>query len=250
MNNLPSVYDNALLAQLADSPTSQELAFQLRYQVYCKERGFELEDRFPLGLERDEHDARALHILVRNRSCGAPLGVSRVLLDDPCGQTCLPVETHGCAAVRERLARLRDTENVHVAEISRFAVTRNIGHVMPRQQSVSSAHVSMGVVAMIFAQSWCHDVTHWIGLLGASLPRFLRRLGIICKPIGSVIEYRGKRQPVIADLRDVWQGVARRNPDLIRLAERFAGEGPLPVHQLVASAAMNEQRSAVEARVA
>ena len=241
MNDLSSLYGDALLAQLADNPSSRELAFRLRYQVYCKERGFEPDDRFPHGLERDEHDDRALHILVRNRDCGAPLGVSRVVLDDPDGQACLPVETHGCAAVTERLARLRAMENVQVAEISRFAVTRNLRDVTRLQQGVGSAHVSMGVVAMIFAQSWCHGVTHWIGLLDASLPRFLRRLGISCQAFGSVIEFRGKRQPVMADLRDVWQGVARRNPELTRLAESFAGEGPLPIHQPAATAAVTAQ---------
>ncbi len=244
MNELSSVYDHALLAQLADNPASQKLAFQLRHQVYCKERGFEPDDRFPQGLERDEHDERALHVLVRNRRCGAPLGVSRVVLDDPDVRVRLPVETHGCASVAERLNRLRVMENVHVAEISRFAVTRNVNHVLGAKENVGSVHVSMGVVAMILAQSWCHGVTHWVGLLDASLPRFLRRLGIGCQPVGSVIEFRGKRQPMLADLQDVWQGVARRNPELIRLAERFAG------NQTAVPETANEQRPAVEARLA
>ncbi|MDN3517175.1 PEP-CTERM/exosortase system-associated acyltransferase [Aquisalimonas lutea] len=239
MNDLSSVYGHVLLAQLVDNPASQELAFRLRHQVYCKERGFEPDDSFPDGLERDEHDDRALQILVRNRLCGSPLGVSRVVLDDPGAQRSLPVETHGCTAVRERLARLRAMEYVQLAEISRFAVTRNLNRVVESQQDVGSAHVSMGVIAMIFAQSWRYGVTHWVGLLDASLPRFLRRLGITCQPIGSVIEFRGTRQPVLADLRDVWQGVARRNPDLIRLAERFANESPLPMSQATAHAAAN-----------
>ena len=249
MNDLSSVYGHALLAQLADNPASRQLAFRLRHQVYCKERGFEPDDRYPLGLERDEHDDRAIHILVRNRRCGAPLGVSRVVLDDPDGGTPLPVETHGCTEVRERLERLRMMDNVKVAEVSRFAVTRNLRRIMELQRGIGSVHVSMGVVAMIFAQSWRYGVTHWIGLLDACLPRFLRRLGIGCQPIGSVIEFRGTRQPVMADLRDVWEGVDRRNPELTRLAERFAGEGPIPRRKPSRPAA-NVEMQAVQAGVA
>ncbi|WP_290633266.1 PEP-CTERM/exosortase system-associated acyltransferase [Aquisalimonas sp.] len=221
MNNLSAIYHESLLAQCAQDPGAVQDALRLRYQVYCLERGYEDYSRFPDHMETDEYDDAATHVLVRNRSDGTTVGTSRLVFDDGHG---LPIRTHGSRSVEQQLARTRQLNpSCRIAEVSRFAVTRTFSTLMSQQQSVmvSSRHVTMGLVALLFRQSWESGVTHWTALLNAALIRFFTRVGIHFQPIGPVINHRGARQPVMASLDALWSGVKAEGTALARLAEQL-----------------------------
>src|SRR4051812_7287264 len=52
-------------------------AMRLRYRVYCEERGYEPGQN---GIEQDEYDPNAKHILVRSRATGEVYGTVRIVL--------------------------------------------------------------------------------------------------------------------------------------------------------------------------
>ena len=63
--------------EIASSPEQLREAQQLRFRVYCQERGFEPGKG---GLEHDRFDPASRHVLVRNRATGVVLGTVRVVL--------------------------------------------------------------------------------------------------------------------------------------------------------------------------
>src|SRR6185312_7020962 len=63
--------------ELADTPELVREAHRLRYQVYCLERGYKLDGE---GLEIDEYDTRAHHVVLCHRRSGEVLGTARLVL--------------------------------------------------------------------------------------------------------------------------------------------------------------------------
>jgi N-acyl amino acid synthase of PEP-CTERM/exosortase system len=61
---------------IADEPELVEAACRLRYQVYCLERGFEPGSN---GIETDEFDRNARHVLLVHRQTGETIGTARVI---------------------------------------------------------------------------------------------------------------------------------------------------------------------------
>lgn len=252
MHNLLAVYERSLFAQLADSTETKRLAFRLRYQVYCRERAYERIDGYPEQMETDAYDDHALHLLVRSQANGAPVGVARLVRDAAGGRGSLPIESHGSRSVSAHLSRLRSAGSGGIAEVSRVAVTKGLksitrrspgANVALRRQaestagaespSLSSRHVSMGLLALMLTQSWRHDITHWTALIDSSLLRFLPWLGIGCQPIGTVIDHRGQRQPVVVAVSDVWAGIVEHCTPAALLTRRIAGPALVPDGQPV-----------------
>ena len=268
MKNLSVIYHESLLAQPAENAAMRQAAFSLRYQVYCIERDFEDVSEFPEAMESDGYDAQARHLLVRTRGCGSILGASRLVEDGVAGDG-LPIESHGFSSVSKQLAKVRSAHGTRIGEVSRLAVTRRLPFIIgrnlasgprkarpwplvrngrPHQEvaatlpAVRSQHVTMGLVALLFEQSWSHGVTHWAALLDPALQRFLRRVGIQFHPIGPVIDHRGPRQPVMASLEDLWSGVKAKGTPLAGLVEQLCASrlsgGQMPeVEQHVAKRA-------------
>ncbi len=67
--------DNAFSVVLADTPELVNAACRLQYQVYCVERGFEPGSN---GVETDEFDGHARHVLLIRRQSGEVIGTDRV----------------------------------------------------------------------------------------------------------------------------------------------------------------------------
>ncbi|TCO82436.1 N-acyl amino acid synthase of PEP-CTERM/exosortase system [Plasticicumulans lactativorans] len=56
---------------------------RLRYEVYCREFGFEREEDCPGQMERDEYDDQSLHCLLVHRSTQSSAGTVRLVLSRP-----------------------------------------------------------------------------------------------------------------------------------------------------------------------
>ncbi len=107
---------------LADDEWSRRIHYQLRYQVFCVETGYEDPALFPDGEEKDEWDDKAVHFLVRERENNRWVAAMRLIL--PHGDV-LPIETR-----TEIEEALRPPCN-QVLEISRLCM---VGHYRRRLQ--------------------------------------------------------------------------------------------------------------------
>ena len=101
---------------LANDESSRHIHYQLRYQVYCLETGYEDPAQFPDEEEKDAWDGDAVHFLVREPASGRWVAAMRLVL--PSAQI-LPIEKR--VAIEPSLWQDRR----HSAEVSRLCM---VGH--------------------------------------------------------------------------------------------------------------------------
>jgi N-acyl amino acid synthase of PEP-CTERM/exosortase system len=241
-NALSDHFHRYLEGEIAVNDSQRREAHQLRYEVYCRERGYEDPDSFPDGLEKDEFDPHSIHSLVRHQSSGMVAGVVRLILPNPIKPDwLLPIELN-CAHVFSREV-LSDFEfpRTAIAEVSRFAVSKrliaragqiknisnssaNVGNVSIQEDaSQYLPHISLGLIAMLFVTSVQHQITHWYAAMEPALSRLLSCSGVEFTPIGPVIDYHGKRQPMIANIRDLLGKIYLKRYEFFQLIDQLGG---------------------------
>jgi N-acyl-L-homoserine lactone synthetase len=194
--------------EIADTAKSIEEAHRLRFQVYCIERGYECSTS---GLEIDEFDSHARHVILRHAPTNKVVGTVRLIFPTANrGEHTLPLEKLCNEGVLDDLP-LRTT-----AEISRFAVAKQLRGI----GATSAAFLRIGLMAGILQISRDSGLTHWCALMDRSLLRLLQTNAIHFQPLGPIIEHRGLRQPaygiinaVVRQLRQqeaaIWDFVTR-----------------------------------------
>ena len=175
-------------------------AKQLRYRVYCEERGFEAGEG---GIEQDSFDASSRHILVRSRFTGEVYGTVRVALSDrKHAETEFPME-HLCQPwVFSSLPRTA------TGEVSRFALTRDRSGLSPAAASLMRLCLIQGVLKICDE----HGLSHLCALMERTLIRLLEATSIYFVPVGPTIEHRGARRSATWTIGDGLAHVRRENP--------------------------------------
>ena len=74
--------------------------------------------------------------------------------------------------------------------------------------------MTIGLFAGIVRMSRRHNITHWLAVMEPTLLRFLTRFGIYFQPVGSLVDYHGKRQPAIGVIDEVLAGIYAKRPDV------------------------------------
>jgi N-acyl-L-homoserine lactone synthetase len=175
-------------------------AMQLRYRVYCDERGYEPGQN---GIEQDEYDPNAQHVLVRSRVTGEVYGTVRVVLSKQ--------NQGGLGFPMQRVCEdyvLGPLPACATGEISRFALTRDRAGISPAAAALMRLYLIQGVVQI----SGELKLTHWCAIMERTLLRLLRSTSIYFVPVGPAIEYHGTRQPAIWTLEDGLERMRRENP--------------------------------------
>lgn len=193
--------DQELCVELARHPDQIIEAKRLRYRVYCEERGFEPGQD---GLEQDEFDASARHVLVRARATGQVFGTVRLILPDEQSARGFPMERVCQSWVLAPLPRGA------TAEISRFAVTRDRSGISQPASALLRLYLTQGVIAC----SGELGLTHWCAIMERTLLRLLRSTSIYFLPVGPTVEHHGIRQPAIFTLADGLERMRRENPEI------------------------------------
>lgn len=189
-----------LAIEIVCSPQQMLEAKQVRYQVYCEERGFEAGRN---GVEQDEYDGRARHVLVRSTITGRVFGTVRaVLAPDDAGQQSFPMQRVCQDFVLPPAARSR------TAEVSRFALLRDRSGVSPAAAALMRLCLMQGIIRI------CGDVglTHLCAMMEQTLLRLLRSSSIYFVPVGPTVEYRGTRQPAIWNVPNGLERARQENP--------------------------------------
>ncbi len=203
-------------------------AYQLRYQVFCLETGFEDKDRFLGGLEMDEYDSRAEHYLIRHRKTGEFAATTRLILSDPDDpRRPFPIEEH-CPVTRADM--LEKIPRRQLAEVSRFCVSghfkrrpgeqgtiagvgpqKRVSYLATEEERRAWPHITLALIACVNRISLNRGVTHLYAVMEPSLIRLLSAIGIAFSPIGPLTEYHGIRQPCITKVPDYLQAVKQKN---------------------------------------
>lgn len=235
--------DQSLLAELLEKhfylaePSVDQLhtAFEIRYEVFCKEFGFEREEDCPGGRESDEYDAQSWHCLSWHVGSGMAAGCVRIVHvggNEPCQQ--LPMEKHcaGSFSHPELQPALLPRESV--CEVSRLAVRSGfrrrlresetpIGDIdalafLPdRFRSFPVISVSLFMAATVLVL--LREKPNVFAMMEPRLARLLGRVGLRFVQVGEVIDYHGPRAAYYINLADALRGI-QASEILLPLYER------------------------------
>lgn len=221
----------------ADTDELRAQVFQLRYQVYVLETGFETEADCKSGidaagevilLEEDEFDARSDHYLLRHRRTGIYAATTRLILPQAgVPEARYPIELH-CqldAPVTETSLR------THLGEISRFAVSKVFKRRLGESNSIAGVaanidvyfedderrvlpHISLGLFAAVMRMAHTHHVSHCYAVMEPALVRLLGRFGVVFRRIGPDVEYHGLRVPCLTTADEALPNIRQIAPQV------------------------------------
>ena len=211
-----------------DDEKLRDEAFRLRYQVYCVENPFEAADDNPDGLEKDPFDAHAAHCLLLHKGSRAWAGAVRLILpnrDDPDHSFALQdVCTDPMIYDRARFPVMQ------MGEVSRFCISKDFRKrqndwLYPASNEPGEGqderrvipNMTLGLIEGLIAMSLENGIFYWCAVMERPLLRLLSRLGIHFENIGPLVEYHGKRQPCVLELRSMLQRVQQERPDVYEI---------------------------------
>ncbi|HVZ10184.1 PEP-CTERM/exosortase system-associated acyltransferase [Rhodopila sp.] len=207
--------------ELADTAAALQEAYRLRHQVYCQDHAFL---QGVGGLETDEFDSHARHALIRWRPTGQAIGTIRLVLPQTDeGEDDFPIEQACSDLILDGFPRVR------TGEVSRFALSKQ--HVAAIRETDPDM-AGLLRLALLQGALWMSAEaghTHWLAIMQPTLLRLLRGDGLRFRPLGPLVEYHGKRQPVLAHLDTMLAGAANEQPAvwayLTRGGTLFSGRG-------------------------
>ena len=204
--------EGAFSVIIADTPDLVEAACSLRYQVYCLERGFEPGSN---GIESDEFDRHAWHVLLVHRETSETVGTARVIPSFATyGVNGLPM-TRVCAPDLLRHLPLRTT-----GEISRFAISKR-----RRMSCGATVLVRLGLMQGVVRISLELGLTHWCAIMEPTLLRLLQMHSVCFQNLGSLVEYHGLRQPAWLEINDVLDRARYEQPEVWNYVTRNGAYG-------------------------
>lgn len=202
INAAVAVVCRDFVIETAQTKDQLEEAFRLRYQVYCLERSFEPGLN---GMESDEFDDLAHHVLLRHRESQQVVGTVRLVPPRTgCGTQWFPMQQ---AADMPRLRQLPYRQTV---EVSRFALSK----ALRASSGTINCLLRLALIRGIVALSGELGLTHWCALMEPKLLRLLQTSAIHFQQISSVVEHHGIRQPSVTELGAMLARVRREQPDV------------------------------------
>lgn len=222
---LLAAFPSYFRVELASGDEQREELYRLRYEVYCREFGFEREADCPGGRETDAFDGVAWHALIRHLASGRAAGSVRIIeqtLDTDGNLPLLAFCRESLDAAWRRLLERGETSE-RICEVSRLAVPpafrRRSGEdapfgrpVAPRPKEADArtfplltAALAATAVALAFDRLSRDQA---LMMMEPRLHRSLRRLGLDMEPIGRLIHYHGRRAPYRIGRREALASVA------------------------------------------
>jgi N-acyl amino acid synthase of PEP-CTERM/exosortase system len=204
----------------AVTPELKMEVFQLRYQVYVLETGFERgedcrsghdDEGVPIHWEEDEFDVRSEHYLIQHRRSGIYAATARLILPDPQDVMApFPIESHCQLDTKVSDPGIRQK----LGEISRFAVSKHFKRRLGEAGTITGVspqfdmyfedyerrlfpHISLGLFGAVMRMVYANGITHCYAVMEPALHRLIGRFGVIFNPIGPKVDYHGMRIPCL-----------------------------------------------------
>ena len=220
-----------------------EEAFRVRYQVYCREFGYEREEDCPSGRETDAFDAQAWHAALVHRPSGMLAGYVRLVhagAGAPLHE--LPMEQHCRDSFTHPTLRPDRLDRDSICEVSRLMVHGLFrrrrgeaampfgGTVVPgfppeQQRTFPLVAVSLFVAATVLGVHYRKQ--HAFAMMEPSLVRILRQTGLAFTQVGEALDYHGWRAAYYIDSGDALAAILRSDP-LRQICEHAQGQLLVP----------------------
>jgi len=206
---------------LCDTEESRNIHYRIRYQVYCRETGFEDSKNFSTGKEKDKYDIHSIHFATHDSTSGQWIAAMRLVLAHegrvPSESFCNLEPLPKILMKRRRLiefSRLCVLESYRCHNHDRCLGLKVIDGKSEEVQKTTPGprypEILLGFVQATFAWSRENNVRFCYFLINRALARMLQRLNIDLKPVGDSCEHKGVRTPFLVDLRKWEQCMAER----------------------------------------
>jgi len=211
--------DNALMQQV----------FELRFQIYCLERGFLPATNYPDRCEIDEYDASSAHFCAFNLRHEL---VGYVRLVPPDLTKSFPFQSH-CSALLEGAALAPPAQAAEVSRLMvRYDYRRRRGDLLagitagPDQGVVAqdmrdkSPQILLSLYRQVYAYSLAHGIDYWYAAMERPLARALIQMNFAFRQIGPASDYYGVVAPYLGNLHELVAHLDKRDPALMAWMRR------------------------------
>jgi len=193
----------------ADTAAARKIHYQIRYEVYCEERGFEDSTAFSEKEEIDSFDKRAVHFIVRDIESRHWVAAMRLVLPGDL----LPINSL-CKLDNEFST---DFINGEFAEISRLCIKREAfcsdhaeeAHEGKKEgilerRSLGKRRVATEIIFRFIYAAYDYSnqngISYWYFLATPALGRMVSMAKIPFSPAGPACNHNGIRIPYFADI--------------------------------------------------
>lgn len=203
--------------RLAADEETEAMAFAVRWEVYCRELGYEPAERFPDHREYDADDSRSVQVVVVHRASARPIGCFRLLLADP-GDIPRPFHVESVCGARRLIGIPPDGQGrLGHAELSRFCIIAPFRHYdasredppwgIARADWDAEVPLHRGIAGMMWLAA-AHIAVRirldfLLTLMEPRLQVLSRVMGLNFQSIGDPVDFRGIRVPYRIDRRSL-----------------------------------------------
>jgi N-acyl amino acid synthase of PEP-CTERM/exosortase system len=228
--DIADIWDQYFDVVPASTPALLDEACALRYRVYCVEHQFENPANYPDGREADRYDPFSLHLGLLYRPSRQMVGTVRLVLPVNDLDPHLPLLAVLGSTAQADLLRFPVN---HMAEVSRYVVSKKFRRRRGEEEfpdlgfSLDEAdgrrlmpHLTLGLLRGILQLGSSHRVQYLCACMRPALLRLLKQFGLNFRPIGPPVDHHGFRQPCVASIDELKDGMAKHRAELFQVVSR------------------------------
>jgi len=220
------MFDNHFEVFLADTEESKNIHYNIRYQVYCEEMGFENGKDFPEQMEYDDDDAKSIHFIVRDTATKQWVGATRLIYKRdgkmPIEDSCVideeidrndffeTVEISRLCLIKD-VRRGKDIDPPHGIVDTSDQKTATSGLVELPSQNKLNRLIIWGMFHAISEYCFNNRINFCYFMTTSILAKVMARGGLDLISIGAPCEFRGTRFPFKIDAIAAFQSEMWKN---------------------------------------
>lgn len=225
-------YQKTFRVVRADSTALRDIAFRLRYRIYCEENGMKVGETTEgvEPIEKDSYDDHARHYLLYHTATDKAAGTVRVVLpreDKPLHSFPLQfICDHPLLHMDSKAHKF--CEISHLCMIKEFRKRPGDGKFIPaysdqdriiRVENEATIHIRrvipfapLGLLQAAFEGALEQGLSDCISILDPEQLHALERIGLSYRTLGPRLEVNGTRQPVIFNIKHALDNMILKNP--------------------------------------
>lgn len=200
--------------KVASTPQEYNEIFSLRYEVFCREYGFEKESDCPNQRESDQYDGMGPHCIIYHKATNAVVGCVRILLPNkkkpsaqlPFEPYCnLPNYDNFCEfsrlTVSKQFRRRQGDLNVSLGD--QYTTHKISTPTDTMHRNFPMVPVSLMLSAISVGRHLSID--HGFAMMEPKLAAAMRNYGIEFMQVGKLVQYHGQRAAFIMNPMEIEQ---------------------------------------------
>lgn len=214
----------------ADSNALREIVFRIRYEVYCRENGMDVNKTDDIGsLEQDSYDDRSQHYLLYHKGTDMAAGTIRAVMP----RTDKPLHSFPIQFICDHPLLHMEDKVSRFCELSRLCLTREFrkrpgdGKVLPayfdQDHDIQIDHKTavhyrrlipfapLGLLCAAFEGALDKGITDCVCILDTEQLYALQRIGLSYRVLGPRLDMGGPQQPVIFNIKHALDNMILQN---------------------------------------